>query len=294
MKDVRDGLLAIVSSIGDLPVLPDVAASVLRFTEDPGGSLGKLSDHIGKDPSLTAHILKISNSPLYGLTQKVATLKLALVVLGVREVKNIVLGLSVFQAFFQGPAEKMAQAIWQHSLEVAGLNRKLGSVLAPGLQAEDFIAGLLHDIGKLVLYLQYKSYYADLLGKPGMSGITLCAMEKSTFGFTHADAAAALVAHWNLPAALIDALQAHHSSPDKGLRSLKEPRLAALTRIANQVTHEDFSTPGLPHPSITDEAEAWEVLVSPQAPRTSEERETLLGEFLVEVRQSSQNFLNAE
>lgn len=291
MKDSRDGLLAIVSSIGDLPVLPDVAASVLRFTEDSGGSLGKLSDHIGKDPSLTAHILKISNSPLYGLTQKVATLKLALVVLGVREVKNIVLGLSVFQAFFSGPAEALAHAMWQHSLEVAGLNRKLGAVLAPGLQAEDFIAGLLHDIGKLVLFLQYKKFYSDLLAKAGADGAALCATEKSMFGFTHADAAGALVTHWNLPAALSDALAAHHGCPERPLRGAKEPRLAALTRIANRVAHEDFSAPGLPHPAITEEPEAWEILNSPQTPKTAEERETLLGEFLAEVRQSSKNFL---
>jgi putative nucleotidyltransferase with HDIG domain len=284
MKEQDEALVQLIYSISDLPVLPDVAVDVLRLTSDPGVSITDLSEHIQQDPALTARILKVSNSPFYGLTQNVGTLKLALVILGVREVRNIVLGVSVFDSFSNSPAEPLTRSLWRHSVEVAALSKKLGATLAPGLQAEDFISGLLHDIGKLVLHLRFGNLYTSLLKQNEDGGDALCATEMKMLGFTHADAAAALASHWNLPPTLVDALRYHHACNDRLLAKARDPRLAALTRLANCATHEDFSVEDNPHPSITQEQEAWHILVSPNAPKTDQERAMLLDSFLAEIR----------
>lgn len=286
MKEQDEALVQLIYSTSDLPVLPDVAIDVLRLTSDPGVSIAELSEQIQQDPALTARILKVSNSPFYGLTQNVGTLKLALVILGVREVRNIVLGVSVFDSFSNSPAEPLTRSLWRHSIEAAALSKKLGATLAPGLQAEDFISGLLHDIGKLVLYLRFGDVYTSLFKQHENGGEALIDAEMKTLGFNHADAAAALAAHWNLPPTLVDALRYHHACKDQTLAKACDPRLAALTRLANTAVHEDFSDNAKPHPSISQEQEAWHILVSPNAPKTDEERAMLLDAFLTEIRKA--------
>jgi len=142
----------IVSRVGELPAMPAVVAEVLRVTDDPASDMSAVSAAIQSDPALTAKILRVSNSPYYGMKQYVGTLKLALVILGVREVRNIVLCISVFEAVRDSERHVAAvHEIWNGSLRVAGLAKSLSTQLGLVLQGEEFIAGLLTDIGKVAL-----------------------------------------------------------------------------------------------------------------------------------------------
>ena len=87
----------IIARVGDLPAMPAVVSEVLRVTDDPATAMSEVSSIVQADPALTAKILRVSNSSYYGMKQYVGTLKLALVILGVREVRNIVLGITVFE-----------------------------------------------------------------------------------------------------------------------------------------------------------------------------------------------------
>jgi HD-like signal output (HDOD) protein len=134
--------------------MPGVVAEVLRVTGDPDVAVGEVSSVIERDSALTAKLLKVSNSPYYGMNQVVGTLKLALVILGVREVRNIVLGISVVDSLKDSSTERLLDQLdfWDHSVKVAGFAKKLGTHLRLNLQGEDFIASRLHDIGKMVLW----------------------------------------------------------------------------------------------------------------------------------------------
>ncbi|MFP6583468.1 MAG: HDOD domain-containing protein, partial [Candidatus Hydrogenedentota bacterium] len=194
----RSNVEKVVAKIGDLPAMPDVVVGVMKLTEDPDVSVAEVSALIEKDPALTAKLLKVSNSPYYGMRQVVGTLKLALVILGVREVRNIVVGISVVESLRDSATEHLLvrEGLWSHSTTVASYSKKIATHMELSLQGEDFIAGLLHDIGKLVLWKQMRDEYADVYNAAREQGIPLHELEYEQFGFDHADAASAIAESW--------------------------------------------------------------------------------------------------
>ncbi len=279
MPDHQRTLQNVVSCVGDLPALPSVVAEVMKITDDPAAAMSHICECIQRDPALTAKILKISNSPYYGMKQYVGTLKLALVILGVREVRNIVLGVSVFESLCdKGVDSILRQDFWDHSVRVAALSKMLGGALSLGFQGEDFISGLLHDVGKMVLLNQLGPAYRQIFRKTGGNGDKLALAELETFGFDHADAAAALSLHWNLPQTLTDTVGLHHKVADRVIGKAKDPKLAAIVRISNMAVREDFSTPDVPCSSCLDD-EAWELLTA-KAPKDYAGRHALVCGFV--------------
>jgi len=231
----------VTDRVGDLPAMPGIVAEVLKLTQDPATAISQLSEVIEKDPGLTAKILRVSNSPYFGMRQYVGTLKLALVILGVREVRNIVLGVAVFDAVQnENTTRLLAKDYWRHSFLVAGLAKMIGSEMQLGLQGEDFISGLLHDIGKMVLMAKLGDPYAAVYKKGGGYGERFYALEMQELGFTHADAGAAIGTKWNFPETLTDAIWVHHPCESRALANVKDPRLAAIVRVANAAARWDF------------------------------------------------------
>ncbi len=282
----QERLEKIIESVGELPALPNIVADVLSITEDPTIAVSQISDRVQRDPGLAAKILKISNSPFYGMKQYVGTLKLAIVILGVRELRNIVLGISLFETLQDGRMQHvLVREIWEHSLRVGAWCRRLGAALSLGLQGEDFICGLLHDMGKIVLLRQVGDDYLKLIKRSGGHGQTLCQIETNVLGFDHADAAEALATHWNLPQALSDALWMHHEGPNRTFGAANDPRLAALVWVADAAAREDFSNADQPPgPSCTRE-EAWLAFGTPKAPSDAAQRRVMLAAFATEIQE---------
>jgi putative nucleotidyltransferase with HDIG domain len=277
----------IVAKLGDLPAMPDVVVKVMELTNDQNVAVSEVSALIERDPALTAKLLKVSNSSYYGMRQVVGTLKLALVILGVREVRNIVLGISVLETLRDSKTERLLvrEGLWKHSTEVASFAKKLGVHMELSLQGEDFIAGLLHDIGKLALWKQMNDEYVDVYKAAKERGMDLHTLEYEQFGFDHADAAAAIAQAWSLPESLSDALRCHHARADRDLQDTKDPRLSALVRIANLASKdplldEEIDPESLP--SCTDE-DAWAILSEAISIDSVEERFDLLRSFAEEM-----------
>lgn len=277
----------VVSAVGDLPAMPQIVTEVLHLTDDASVPMSEVSQIIEKDPALTAKLLKISNSPYYGMRQVVGTLKLALVILGTQEVRNIVMGVSVIDGLRDDKTEALLKSdnFWQHSVLVGGFAKRLGIHLELGLQGEDFISGLLHDIGKLVLLQQLYDKYEAVYRKARLLQVPLVQLEQETFGFDHADAAAALARHWNLPDTLADAIWCHHPREDRVLKAAKDPRLAALVRIANTATHEDLVA-GTPEDLVcVNDEESWGI-IEEMEDMTPFQRLEILRQFLDEWNQA--------
>lgn len=229
------GVEKLLGHIGDLPAVPETVADVLRLTNDPNVTITAVSQSIERDPALAAKLLKVSNSPYFGMSQIVGTLKLALVVLGIREVRNLVLGIALFSELRDKRSERLflRHNFWDHSCKVAGMARKLSQHYRLDLEGEDFTAGLLHDIGKLILWSRLPEYETLFVNAGGHSA-RLVEAERAAFGFDHADAAAVLAARWQLPDSLVDAIWRHHPGDGRELETAANPQLAALVRIANE------------------------------------------------------------
>lgn len=282
-EEKRNAPEQVIGVVGDLPALPAVVAEVLRITEDPSTSTADVSEIIQSDPAMTAKVLRVSNSSYYGMKQYVGTLKLALVILGVREVRNIVLGISVFETLNeQGGDMKIAQEIWNRSLKTAGLCKKLAGSLALGLQGEEFIAGLLADIGIMgLLRKDGKGAYRSIYESLGHDPRTLCKAESMQYGFTHAAVSRAMVMQWNLPQTLSDALGHQYPVEGQSLRSAKDPKLAAVIRIGKAIGQSGDSESRID--LALEELEAWTILADARKPIADDARRPLLLEFLEEL-----------
>lgn len=283
--EVDPKLSRVISRVGDLPAMPEVVSDVLQITDTPETDMGAVSDRVQRDPALTAKILKISNSPYYGLKQSVGTLKLALVILGVREVRNIVLGISMIDTLRGGSSDPLlSRGFLKHAFNVGGTAKKIGSHLRLEFQGEDFISGLLHDIGKLVLWNCLADEYEAVYMEAESGEVSLVELEREAFGFDHTDAAAALATRWNLPEPLVDAVRMHHGSDRIKLSSATDPLLAAVVRLANIATHlaEQGDESGAGEPT-QEELEAWQVLEAAPIKVAEEERRPLLFQIAQEL-----------
>jgi putative nucleotidyltransferase with HDIG domain len=251
----------VLSKVKDLPAAPAVVGEVLRIAEDPKSGMHELSGAVERDPGLTAKLLRVSNSPYYGMRQNVGTLKLALVVLGLREVRNLILGISVVDAVRTDEADAaLTRGFWVHAGRVAGLARQLGLQLRLGLQGESFVGGLLHDVGKAAMIRNFPDSYPALCVRYREDGAALCDAEHDAYGFTHAEIAAALMAQWGFPQGLVDAVRLHHGREENDLRSAAEPLLAAAVRLANRAAHANLRDPEEDLFALPGDVEAAEVL----------------------------------
>ncbi len=282
---VQTNVDKVVAIVGDLPAMPAIVSEVLDMTQDPDVPMSDIGDLIQRDPGLTAKILRISNSPYYGMRQYVGTLKLALVILGSREVRNTVIGIAVFDTLRDDHTDAfLADDFWNHSLTVAALSKKLGNTLSLRLQGEDFIGGLLHDMGKMALYRYLGERYADVFRTAQEEPARLAEFETKEFGFNHADAATAFAKRWNLPEMLCDALYYHPKLEDRPLSEAAHPQLAAVVRIANLASRHDFENETEETCQALNDTESWAILESATAPIPADERYQLLAGFIEEVK----------
>ncbi len=207
----KSNLDAIYGQIDVLPSLPAIVSNVLQITGDPESSANDLMRAILPDQSMCATILKIANSAFFGLPRQVATLEKAVMVLGFHEVKNIVLGKAVFNSFKELNInnKKNIDNFWQHSF-TCGLAAKILAERVNLVPSEMFIAGLIHDIGKLAMLLTFPNIYSHLLQTSAENRRHNREKEVELFYISHDEVARRILKRWLFPTRLIEAVGFHH------------------------------------------------------------------------------------
>ena len=222
-----------IARIRDLPTLPAVLSKILATAADPDSSALDLGEHISADQSLSATLLKMVNSAYYGFQRQIKTVTQAIVILGFLEVRNLTLTATAFRTFKKGHPDFDRTQLWRHSLGAAMAADRTAKLL--GLDVEgSFEAGLLHDIGKVVLDLLYPEGFRDAAHTAHERKMAIAVVEKEMFGIDHAEAGGLLGEHWNLPETVVEAIRFHHE-PDN---AIIEPKLTHLTAIANYLTYQ--------------------------------------------------------
>ncbi len=222
----------LVRDISGIVTLPDVYLRINQLTEDPNSSSADIAKAAGRDAAFTAKLLKLANSAHYGFPATVDTVAKAVTVIGTAQVRNLALSLSVAGSFAGLPNDLVSMRnFWKHSLLCALAARKLGK-LAGRCDAESlFTAGLLHDIGELIIFnrLPDQAHEALLTVLDSQQEIAVPEAEAEILGFDHAEVGGALAKSWQLPAILQECIAFHHAPA----RAEKYPREAALIHIAN-------------------------------------------------------------
>lgn len=186
--------------------LPAVALEVIDLTGQPTVDTPALKACIEKDPALTTRILRVVNSSLFGLSRQVVDLNQALALLGIKPLKMLVLGFSLPKGLFDGLEGNTLRRYWQHTIIKAVACRLLAERVGRLSSDEAFLAGLLQDIGQLVLIQDLGEPYLRFLDHVEAQHGDVLAMELNTLGFDHAVLSSRLLEHWRLPASLAAAV----------------------------------------------------------------------------------------
>jgi putative nucleotidyltransferase with HDIG domain len=216
-------------SVLTLPTLPESVSRLLGMVDEPDTSARTLAQAISTDQVLTARVLKLANSSYYGFQQKVGTVSLALVVLGFQSVKDLALTTSVMRAFGRASADGRfdMRAFWEHALSVGVASRHLSRVLRVGTPGEAFTAGILHDIGQVVLHEYHPEAFQEALRLVREGGKSLHEAEVEVLGAGHPQVGGWLCRRWNLPDKICQAVSLHHG-PFPGSDATGLPALVAL------------------------------------------------------------------
>ncbi|MCP4581752.1 MAG: HDOD domain-containing protein [candidate division Zixibacteria bacterium] len=216
----------IVNRIHNLPTPPMVFTQVNKVLQDPKTSAYEIGAIISEDPALSAKILKLTNSSFYGLPRTITSVKQAIIILGLDVVRSLVLSASVFETFSKSKAidKNFLDSFWRHSLSVAFMARIISRTknFPSLLEAEEaFSAGLLHDIGKLVIFTHLPEEFKQVkLAVEENPDRLICQIEEEVLGFDHAMVGSFLAQKWNLPGELGNAIKYHHSPEDDESESI--------------------------------------------------------------------------
>lgn len=221
----------IVQKVDELPSLPHVAYHVLKLTSDPKTTIPELASAISADQVLTAKALRMANSAYYGYARRIFSIEDALVILGFNTVRDLVLAASVYnvldrelQGYFLPKGE-----LWRHSMGTALLARLLARKLAAPLADQAFIAGLLHDIGKIILNYYMKDKFAQVIAMVEEENIPFMIAENRILGFDHAAVGARVAEKWNLPDELVEAIANHHQPGEAKMNA----KLSSIVHVAD-------------------------------------------------------------
>ncbi len=280
---------SLVEKVQKLPTLAEVGLRILELASDPEVSVQELSHAIHQDPSLAARILKIANSPFYGMVRQVDSLQLALVVLGLNEVRNLALGLSLISVLKTMNTNKIYDRgqFWCHSTSCGMVARILGKKAGVRNEGTDFLAGLLHDMGKIVLDEYFSEEFALIYERTMSQDVSMFQAEREILGETHDVVAGWLVAKWCLPETLRDAIVHHHDLLSTKVSELKDARLVALSYLAEAFCeHYGIGWDGDSGCNKLKDKEIWRVLLASQNDLSSEHISEILQDTLQTFNQS--------
>ena len=224
----------VVQKVEELPALPHVTYRVLELTSRPDTTLAELTDVITQDQVLTAKVLRMANSVYYGYARRIFGITEALLILGFSTVRNLVMAASVYnvmdmevQGYFLPRGE-----LWKHSMSTALTARSLAKRVGYASTDQAFVAGLLHDMGKIVLNTYMNDKFEDVIQKVEKDSVPFMVAEQQILGFDHAVVGARVAEKWNLPAELVEAIANHHTPSEAKCN----PKLTSVVHVADAAT----------------------------------------------------------
>lgn len=220
-----------IMTAADLPTIPVVAIKVMQLIESENATAEELAKIVASDPAVAARVLKISNSSFYGCRRQIQTLSSAIVVLGFSTLRSLVVAASLKQVYKPyGLTEKM---LWEHSF-AAGLAAKIIAHQTRAANEEEaFLAGLFHDIGKIIMNTLDRNKFQEVMQHCYNEGISFGEAERGVYPFSHEEVGAYVIKKWNFPEALTVAIMQHHRLEFDALDDPALINLTAVTSLAN-------------------------------------------------------------
>lgn len=231
-------LAGLVSQLEALPAMSETHHSLMLALEGEDASLRKVGEIVGRDMGMSATVIKLVNSSFFGLGRRVSNPIDAVSLLGLDVVKGLALSVHVFAVFDRSPLPGFSfEMLWRHSMNTAGLGKSIAQTIGQEriVLDEAYVAGLMHDLGKLVLAVLLPVEYNGILELVRLENRPLHQVEKQVLGCTHGEIGAYLVGLWGLSESVMHALAYHHHPSDCPVPDC-QPLLAV--HVANYLEHE--------------------------------------------------------
>ncbi|MFH0882635.1 MAG: HDOD domain-containing protein [bacterium] len=232
--DPRVTIQSLLENLETLPTLPEIALQVLKLSGDPDADINDYHALISHDAALTAKILRVANSAYYGLRNKVSTLKMAVVMLGLEETNRLARAFSFLQSFPQGKTGSRFEfnRFWLHNIAVSEIIQGLSSRIAYNHASEVSTGGLLHDIGVIVAASFYQNEFIEVINTVVEKKTNRLEVEREIYGMDHTVIGKTLAERWNLPENLVEIIRYHHDPTSASPEHLFDVSLAYM---ANQI-----------------------------------------------------------
>jgi putative nucleotidyltransferase with HDIG domain len=229
MNAPRPGKALQISAVRDLPALPAAVLELLDMLGRDDVETGALVAKISLDQALTAKTLRLANSSFYGVPRHVASVSEATAVLGLRTVRTVVTAAALTGSLKPPVCTGFDfMAFWRHAVSTAVCARLVAAELGGDTEAA-FTAGLLHDIGQLVLASSFPERFAQVLAHCAVAGVELRDAEQALLGTNHASVGTMVAEHWRFPEQIVDAIGLHHTPPAGG----SSGELARIVNVAD-------------------------------------------------------------
>ncbi len=204
-------LRQLIGAEENVPSLPMIFHHLNEAVNNARSSMREIAEIISTDQSLSARLLKLVNSVFFGFPSRIETISHAATIIGIQQLRDMALATTIIQMFRGIPAELLdAKAFWRHSIACGIAARVLASYHQEPNVERFFVAGLLHDIGHLIIYRRNAGQAKEALVRCAQSGELLYQVERQMMGFDHADVGGLLLNHWRLPQSLEEAAKFHH------------------------------------------------------------------------------------
>ncbi len=230
-----------LSRLNSVPSVPALYTEIMEELKYPDASVKRIGDIVAEDPGMTAKILQLVNSAFFGLPRQVSSPAQAASLLGTETIRALVLSIDVFSQFEGAAVEGLApESVQKHCAETAAIARQIATVEKATIEIVDasFMAGFLHDVGKLILAQNMSDQYREVMVHMREKGVPLCEAERAVLGATHAEVGAYLLGLWGLPESMVEAAAFHHC-PSKSFGDSFVPLTAV--HVANALAHGRYS-----------------------------------------------------
>ena len=221
-----------IMTAGDLPTIPVVATKVMQLIENEKATADELAKVVASDPAVAARVLKISNSSFYGCQRQIQTLSSAIVILGFNTLKSLVVAASVKQVY--KPFGLTEQMLWEHSFGAGLAARIIASSTRLANEEEAFLAGLFHDIGKIIMNNLDRDKFQMVIQRCYNDGIPFDEAEKNIYPFCHDEVGAYVIKKWNFPDSLFTSILQHHRLEFSTDEDISLVNLTAVINLADQ------------------------------------------------------------
>ena len=221
-----------IMTAADLPTIPVIAIKVMQLIESESATAEELAKIVSSDPALAARVLKISNSSFYGCRRQIQTISGAIVILGFSTLRSLVVAASLKQVYNPfGLTEKM---LWEHSFAAGLAARIIAHETRAANVEEAFLAGLFHDIGKIIMSSLDREKFQEVMQHCYNEGISFEDAERGVYPFSHEEVGAHVIKKWNFPEVLATVIMEHHTLEFDALSDPATVSLTAVVSLADQ------------------------------------------------------------